>query len=114
MTAHKPQTDRKTATQGERQWRHEERDNKAAAGQSPANGGVDDSLQQHSLEQYSHGNGNGQPQYRPVPIQVDSLRGKASESSRQNHQEQDDRERVRRMAQVYRESLQERDLDQHE
>ena len=47
----------------------------------------------------------------PVPIQVDPLRGEAAEAGRQNHQEQDDRERIRRMAQVHREALQERDLD---
>ena len=48
------------------------------------------------------------------PAEIEPVRGEAPEARAENHEEQHDRERVRRVPQVDREALQERDLHEHE
>ena len=50
----------------------------------------------------------------PEPPEIDRLRGEAPESGCEDHQKQNDGERIRRMTEVHREALQKRHLDQHE
>src|ERR671919_111199 len=112
MVSQQPQSDRETETHRKRQRRDECSDYKSAPREAPAHRQLDGSLEKKRFRNHGRADPQWQPRKAATAVHVDPLRGHAAKPGRQNHQEEDDRKRIRGVAEVDGKTLEKRDLNE--